>query len=136
MPLSLRCIPPIALGLLLTGCSDSTGASGDTPVIASMKADLTALLTAQDAFYVGNADYAGTITSGPTSGGVGGTGHVHFAVSGQNVLVLTYIDANGWSSEMINPLAVGTPSQCGLYVGVPANSPNAAVTQGRTVACW
>ena len=135
----LSCLPVITLGLLLAGCSDSTVAPGDTPVIASMKTDLTALLAAQDSFHVGNADYAAGVTSGPTSNGIGGTGLVHFVTSGQNVLVLSYFDENGWSGKMINPLAVGTPSQCGIYVGVigpHAIAPDPAVTEERTVACW
>ena len=125
----------LALGLLLTGCSDSTGSSGDSLIIESMTQDLTRLLAVQDSFHLNNADYAGSMSPAASADGIGGSGIVHFVASYQTLVTMTYVDANGWSASAANPVAVGTPSQCGIFAGMSANSPTAAVTQERTVAC-
>jgi prepilin-type N-terminal cleavage/methylation domain-containing protein len=105
-------------------------------IVASMKSDLRNLVTAQEAFFSDNNDYAGSATSGAQVNGTGGAGKVTFTPSTGNVLALTRVDAAGWKATMTNPAVTGTPSNCGIYTGPSANSPNAAVTQEGSPACW
>jgi hypothetical protein len=126
----------LAGGLLLTACGGAASKPVEDPVIASMKANLAALLAAQDSFHLASGDYAGSITPLASVGEKGGNGRLHFAPTGENILVLTYVDTAAWYARMDNPSVKGTPSHCGVFEGVPANAPNAAVVAARTVACW
>ncbi|MDZ4863641.1 MAG: hypothetical protein SGJ01_09370 [Gemmatimonadota bacterium] len=126
----------LAGALLLTACGGSAGKSVEDPVIASMKTDLAALLAAQDSFRLTNGDYAGSITPLGSVGEKGGSGRLHFAPIGDDILVLTYVDTAGWYARMDNPAVTGTPSHCGVFEGAPANAPNAAVIAARSVVCW
>jgi prepilin-type N-terminal cleavage/methylation domain-containing protein len=105
-------------------------------IVASMKSDLRNLVTAQEAFFSDNNDYAGAVVAGAQVNGTGGAGSVTFTPSTGNVLALTYVDAAGWSATMTNPAVTGTPNTCGIFTGPVANSPNAAVTQEGAPACW
>ena len=104
-------------------------------IVASMKSDLRNLVTAQEAFFSDNNDYAGAVAAAQVNG-TGGAGKVSFSVSTGNVLVLTYINAAGWKATMTNPAVTGVPGTCGIYTGPAANSPNAAVVQEGAPACW
>jgi len=105
-------------------------------IVASMKSDLRNLVTAQEAFFSDNNDYAGNIVPTPQVNGTGGAGSVTFVPSQGNVVVLTYVDAAGWTATATNPAVTGTPNTCGIYTGPAANAPNAAVTQEGAPACW
>ena len=106
-------------------------------VVASMKSDLRNLVTAQEAFFSDNNDYAGSTTSGAQSNATGGSGKVTFVPSTGNVLVPVYGSAGGWSATITNPAVptTSTPNTCGIYVGTAA-APNAAVTQEGSPGCW
>jgi len=107
-------------------------------VVASMKSDLRNLVTAQEAFFSDNNDYAGTTTSGAQVNGTGGSGVVSFVPSSGNVLALTRLNAGGWSATITNPAVptTSTPNQCGIYVGT-ATTPNAtAVPTEGAPGCW
>jgi len=105
-------------------------------IVASMKSDLRNLVTAQEAFFSDNNDYAGAIVATAQVNGLAGAGSVTFTPSTGNVLVLTYVNAAGWTATMTNPAVTGVPSNCGIFTGVIANSPNGAVTQEGAPACW
>ena len=105
-------------------------------IVASMKSDLRNLVTAQEAFFSDNNDYAGATVNGNQVNGVAGAGRVSFVPSTGNVLVLTYINASGWKATMTNPAVTGTPGTCGIYTGPAANTPNAAVTREGAPGCW
>ncbi len=105
-------------------------------IVASMKSDLRNLVTAQEAFFSDNNDYAGSTDPTAQTNGTGGAGKVTFVPSTGNVLTLTYINASGWKATMVNPAVTGTPGTCGIYTGVAANAPNAAVTQEGSPGCW
>ena len=79
---------------------------------------------------------AGSTTAAAQANGVAGAGKVTFVPSTGNVLALTYIDAAGWKATMTNPAVTGSPNTCGIYTGPAANTPNAAVTQEGSPACW
>ncbi len=55
-------------------------------IVASMKSDLRNLVTAQEAFFSDNNDYAGSTTSGAQVNGLAGAGKVSFVPSTGNVL--------------------------------------------------
>jgi type IV pilus assembly protein PilA len=110
-------------------------------VVASMKSDLRNLVTAQEAFFSDNQDYAaGTYKGDGTvynqTNGLAGAGRLAFTPSANNTVVVTYIDAAGWKATSTNPAVVGTPNTCGVYVGVAANAPNAATKAEGAPACW
>ncbi len=105
-------------------------------IVASMKSDLRNLVTAQEAFFSDNNDYAGSTTAGAQTNGTGGAGKVTFTPSSGNALTLTYVDAAGWKATMVNPAVTGSPATCGIYTGPSGNAPNAAVTQEGSPACW
>ena len=105
-------------------------------IVASMKSDLRNLVTAQEAFFSDNNDYAGATTAAAQTNGTGGAGKVTFTPSTGNVLTLTYVDAAGWKATMTNPAVTGSPATCGIFTGPAANSPNAAVTQEGSPGCW
>lgn len=102
-------------------------------VLASMKTDLRNLATAQESYYFDFSTYA------PNVGAAQGAGTVAFTPTSGNTLgPLTNVTVNGWTATITNPiLATSSPNQCGIYVGPPANSPNAArVTQEASPGCW
>ncbi len=105
-------------------------------IVASMKSDLRNLVTAQEAFFSDNNDYAGATTNAAQANGVAGAGKVSFVPSTGNALTLTYVNAAGWKATMINPAVTGSPSTCGIFTGPIGNQPNAAVTQEGSPACW
>ncbi|MEP6571637.1 MAG: prepilin-type N-terminal cleavage/methylation domain-containing protein [Gemmatimonadota bacterium] len=105
-------------------------------IVASMKSDLRNLVTAEEAFFSDNNDYAGAVVATAQVNGVGGTGKVSFVPSTGNVLALTWVSASGWKATMTNPAVTGVPATCGIYTGPPANAPNAAVVQEGAPACW
>ena len=105
-------------------------------IVASMKSDLRNLVTAQEAFFSDNNDYAGATVSATQINGIGGAGKVSFVPSTGNVLVLSYVDAAGWKATMTNPAVTNNPKNCGVFTGPMTNAPNAAVTQEGAPACW
>ena len=104
-------------------------------IVASMKSDLRNLVTAQEAFFSDNNDYAGSAGAAQTNG-TGGAGVVTFTPSTGNVLTLTYVNAAGWTATMVNPAVTGVPATCGIYTGPVANRPNVAVPQEGSPGCW
>jgi prepilin-type N-terminal cleavage/methylation domain-containing protein len=107
-------------------------------IVASMKTDLKNLVTAQEAFFSDNNDYAGA--AGPNQvNGIGGAGTVNFQPTTGNILALTYISAAGFNATMTNPAVAppAVPSQCGVYVGT-GNAPGGmpAPNQEGAPMCW
>ena len=104
-------------------------------IVASMKSDLRNLVTAQEAFFSDNNDYAGG-TGLVQLNGLLGAGKVAFSPSTGNNLVLSYVNASGWKATVTNLAVTGVPSTCGIFTGPLANQPNPAVTQEGSPACW
>ena len=105
-------------------------------ILASMKTDLRNLVTSQEGFYFDNNDYAGGTTAGAQVNGLGGAGKITFIPTSGSVLTLTYVSNTGYSAVESNPALSGPFTQCGVYIGAAGNSPNAAVTQEGSPACW
>ena len=104
-------------------------------IVASMKSDLRNLVTAEEAFFSDNNDYAG-VAGAAQINGTGGAGTVTFVPSTGNVLTLTYVNAAGWKATMVNPAVTGVPATCGIYTGPVANSPSPAIPQEGSPGCW
>lgn len=105
-------------------------------IVASMKSDLRNLVTAQEAFFSDNNDYAGSHNPLTQTNGTAGAGVLVFSPSTGNVVTITYVDAAGWSATATNPAVTTSPQTCGVFTGPVANSPDPAVTQEGAPACY
>jgi prepilin-type N-terminal cleavage/methylation domain-containing protein len=126
----------VIIGILAAIAIPKFANTKEKAILSSMKADLRNLVTTQEAFYFDNTDYAGTTTGGAQVNGTGGAGQITYRPSSGNVLVLTYVNATGYNAVMTNPALVQGLQNCGVYIGPPANAPNAAVVQEGAPACW
>ena len=126
----------VIIGILAAIAIPKFANSKEKAILTNMKTDLRNLVTAQEAFYFDNSDYAGSTTAGAQVNALGGAGKITFLPSTGNVLVLTYVSNTGYKAVMTNPVLVAGLLNCGVYVGAAANSPNAAVTQEGAPACW
>jgi prepilin-type N-terminal cleavage/methylation domain-containing protein len=124
----------VIIGILAAIAIPKFANTKEKAVLASMKQDLRNLITAQEAFYFDNTDYAGGVTAGAQINGVGGTGSATFVPSTGNILTLTYIPPNGYNATITNPVLISAITTCGIFVGPVANSPNAAAVPTETVA--
>jgi type IV pilus assembly protein PilA len=134
----------VIIGILAAIAIPKFANTKEKAVVASMKSDLRNLVTAQEAFFSDNQDYAG---GGPYVGdgtvytqknGLGGAGTLAFTPSANTTVTVAYINAAGWNATATNPAVPATsiPNTCGVYVGAPANAPNAAVKAEGAPACW
>jgi prepilin-type N-terminal cleavage/methylation domain-containing protein len=126
----------VIIGILAAIAIPKFANTKEKAVLASMKSDLRNLVTGQESFYFDNSDYAGNFGPGPQVPGGGGAGSVTFTPSTGNVLVITYIDVNGYFAEITNPILIGGVTTCGVFVGPVANSPDPQVTQEGVPACY
>jgi prepilin-type N-terminal cleavage/methylation domain-containing protein len=126
----------VIIGILAAIAIPKFANTKEKAVLASMKTDLRNLVTSQEGFYFDNNDYAGSTTSGSQTNGIGGAGKITFLPSTGNVLALSYVSNTGYKAVITNPILVGGITSCGVFVGPAGNSPNAAVTQEGSPACW
>src|SRR5689334_2849611 len=131
----------VIIGILAAIAIPKFANTKEKAVVASMKSDLRNMVTAQEAFFSDNQDYAaGTYKGDGTvytqTNGTGGAGTLAFTPSANNVIVIGYVDAAGWKATATNPAVKGTPNTCGVYVGVAGNAPNGAVKAEGAPACW
>jgi type IV pilus assembly protein PilA len=108
----------VIIGILAAIAIPKFANTKEKAVVASMKSDLRNLVTAQEAFFSDNQDYAsGTYKGDGTpytqTNGTGGAGTLAFTPSANNVVVIAYVDAAGWSATATNPAVTGTPNTCG-----------------------
>jgi type IV pilus assembly protein PilA len=75
--------------------------------IASEKADLRNLITAQEAYFSDNVTYATSTTL------------LNYNVSPGNTVTIGTATGTGWNATVTNN-AVATPASCGLFVGAAA----------------
>lgn len=126
----------VIIGILAAIAIPKFANTKEKAVLASMKSDLRNLVTAQEAFFFDNTDYAGSVTPGAQINGTGGVGSTTFVPSTGNVLTITYISATGYNATITNPVLISAITTCGMFVGPPGNSPNAAVPNETVVGCW
>ena len=112
----------VIIGILAAIAIPKFANTKEKAVVASMKSDLRNLVTAQEAFFSDNQDYAG---GGPYVGdgtqytqtnGLGGAGSLAFTPSKDNTVTVQYVDAAGWSATAVNPAvpATSVPNTCGV----------------------
>jgi type IV pilus assembly protein PilA len=134
----------VIIGILAAIAIPKFANTKEKALVASMKSDLRNLVTAQEAFFSDNQDYAG---GGPYVGdgtqydqlnGLGGAGTLAYTPSKNNTVTVTYVDAAGWFATAVNPGVPNTsvPNQCGVYVGPAANSTDAVVIAEGAPNCW
>ena len=127
------------IGILATIGFPRLQATKMKAIKASMISDLRNLVSAQEAFFSTNADYAGSYSVGPE---VPGSGVVSFRFSPGNVAVLTRMDplggnGPGWNARITNPgISNTTFSECGVFVGSPSYAPDASIPREGTPACY
>lgn len=126
----------VIIGILAAIAIPKFANSKEKAVLASMKTDLRNLVTAQEAFYFDNTDYAGGVTAGAQVNAGGGAGLVPFRPSTGNILVISNVTNTGYTGTITNPVLVGGITTCGVFVGPVANRPNPAVTQEGAPACY
>jgi type IV pilus assembly protein PilA len=133
----------VIIGILAAIAIPKFANTKEKAVVASMKSDLRNLVTAQEAFFSDNQDYAGGTYKGDGTvyvqkNGLAGAGLLAFTPSANTTVVVTYVDAAGWKATSTNPAvpATSVPATCGVYVGVAGNAPNAAVKAEGAPACW
>ncbi|MDZ4863483.1 MAG: prepilin-type N-terminal cleavage/methylation domain-containing protein [Gemmatimonadota bacterium] len=127
----------VIIGILAAIAIPKFANTKEKAVLASMKSDLRNLITAQEAFFFDNTDYAGSVTPGAQINATGGVGSATFVPSTGNVLLITYISATGYNATITNPVLIGAITTCGIFVGPVANSPNGAAVPNETVVgCW
>jgi prepilin-type N-terminal cleavage/methylation domain-containing protein len=108
---------------------------------ATMIEDLKNLMTMQEGFFFSHGDYAGGITLGPDTPGLGGAGRVSMRPSDRVTITVNYMSTltrgEGWNATALHA-SVTSPQidNCGIFMGHPSYSPNAAVTSAGVVACW
>ena len=113
----------VIIGILAAIAIPKFANTKEKAVVASMKSDLRNLVTAQEAFFSDNQDYAGGTYVGDgtvytQTNGTGGAGRLAISPSANNTLTIAYTSAAAWSATAVNPAVTSTASDvCGVYVG-------------------
>ena len=129
----------VIIGILAAIAIPKFANTKEKAYIASMKADLKNLATAQEAFFADSLYYfAGTASNvGGTVTSVTKAGQAIYSPSaGVTVTVTNTMPAAGvpasWSATSAH---TATTKQCGIYIS-PAAAPNAAVKAEGEPGCW
>ena len=115
------------------GAQNTPGAADSTRIMATlalMRTELKQVIMAQEAYFSEYNSYA------PAFGSVQQAAVMKFVPTDQNVMVISNADPNGYTAVMTNPTLTAAPNTCGVFIGPPANAPNAAATQEAMPACW
>ena len=132
----------VIIGILAAIAIPKFANTKEKAVVASMKSDLRNLVTAQEAFFSDNQDYAGGTYKGDgtvytQTNGLAGAGRLAFTPSANNTVAITYVDAAGWKATADNPAAKSAANDvCGVYVGPVGNAPDPAVKAEGAPACY
>jgi prepilin-type N-terminal cleavage/methylation domain-containing protein len=124
----------VIIGILAAIAIPKFANTKEKAVLASMKSDLRNLVTAQEAFFSDNQDYAGSYGA-TQKNGTGGAGVVAFVPSSNNVIAFSSVTAGGWAGEASNATLQGAIKLCGVWVGSGVKT-NAAVANEGAPACY
>ena len=132
----------VIIGILAAIAIPKFANTKEKAVAASEKSDLRNLVTAQEAFFSDNQDYAGGTYVGDgtvyvQTNGLAGAGRLAFTPSANNTVVIAYKDAAGWAATSTNPAVTSASSDlCGVYVGSGVNPNAAAIKAEGAPACY
>jgi len=125
----------VIIGILAAIAIPKFANTKEKAVVASMKSDLRNLVTAQEAFFSDNQDYAGGLGAAQKNGVRWCRRYRLHPEPGQRAQ--SDLCRRGWlECTATNPAVKGVPNTCGVYVGIAGNSPNAAVKAEGAPACW
>ena len=92
----------VIIGILAAIAIPKFANTKEKAYIASMKADLRNLVTAEEAYFADNVTYATT------------TSNLQFNISAGNTVTVTAATGTGWSATSKN---TATTKTCGIFVG-------------------
>ena len=92
----------VIIGILAAIAIPKFANTKEKAYIASMKADLRNLVTAEEAYFADNVTYATT------------TSNLQFNISAGNTVTVTAASGTGWSATANN---TATTKTCGIFVG-------------------
>jgi len=92
----------VIIGILAAIAIPKFANTKEKAYIASMKADLRNLVTAEEAYFADNVTYAST------------TSNLQFNISAGNTITVTAASGTGWSATSTN---TATTKTCGIFVG-------------------
>ena len=92
----------VIIGILAAIAIPKFASTKEKAYIASMKADLRNLVTAQESYFADNVTYTSTM------------GNLSYSMSAGNTVSVTGATGTGWSATAKNN---GTTKTCGIFVG-------------------
>ena len=98
----------VIIGILAAIAIPKFANTKDKAKVASLKADLRNLQSAEEAYFSDNNAYSTSAAS------------VNFTPSSGNVLTINTGTATGWDASITNPSISGTPNTCTVGVGSSA----------------
>jgi Tfp pilus assembly protein PilE len=126
----------VIIGILAAIAIPKFANTKEKAVGASMKSDLRNLVTAQEAFFADNQDYAGDHGAAQVND-VGGAGTVAFSPSTGNTVVIAYGSAAAWSATVTNLAVTSDASdECGIWVGDVGAAPDASLVTEGAPGCY
>ena len=105
----------VIIGILAAIAIPKFGSTKEKAYIASMKADLRNLVTAEESYFADNVTYTSTI------------GNLAYSQSAGNTISITSANGTGWAATGKNN---GTTTTCGIYVG-SATAPISGQNEGE-----
>ena len=105
----------VIIGILAAIAIPKFASTKEKAYIASMKADLRNLVTAEESYFADNVTYTATI------------GSLAYSQSAGNTVTLIGATGTGWSATAKNN---GTTTTCGIYVG-SATAPITGQNEGE-----
>ena len=105
----------VIIGILAAIAIPKFASTKEKAYIASMKADLRNLVTAEESYFADNVTYTATV------------GSLAYSQSAGNTVTILGATGTGWSATAKNN---GTTTTCGIYVGA-ATAPIAGQNEGE-----
>ena len=105
----------VIIGILAAIAIPKFGSTKEKAYIASMKADLRNLVTAEESYFADNVTYTSTISN------------LAFSASAGNTITGIGATGTGWNATAKNN---GTTTTCGIYVGT-ATAPITGQNEGE-----
>jgi type IV pilus assembly protein PilA len=121
----------VIIGILASIAIPKYGKTKEKAYVATMKADLRNLASAEEVYAMGNAGayFPATVVTNAASDSVNAPGYS--PTSGVTVSILAPV-MGGWSATATHDATTRT---CGIFMG-NATAPDPAVTSASEVGCW